>query len=415
MTSRLKILIYSQFYLPEIGAPPVRLGALSEELSKLGCDVRVVSAMPNYPEGRIQSGYRWRLFHSEQVRGIPVYRSFLIPIRSGGFARLISYFSFQLFSFPILLWQCLSFRPDYLFIESPPLFLGLTALLVRKVTGVPFILNVADLWPESVAQFNLIRTDSYYYRLAKKLESLLYRSSDVLSLTVPGHQDYIASSGGRTNKMIFFPNGAYVTDSNLPSIESTSPTLQPLFRTRKVVLYAGNHGASHGLEVLLRAAARLISDPNIHILFVGDGSRKAALLSLSASLNLSNVTFHPPVPADRILDLMRLSSLNVSIFVQPDSHARSAKIFPMLASGTPLVLAASNDGANIVRSAQAGVVVSPNDEEQLAEAISKTIYDDDLRTKLSQNAQKLISEEFSWDVLAARWLQDLAKIHDEQL
>lgn len=139
---------------PEIGAAQVRLASVIRELVRLGHQVEVLTAMPNYPTGHVFDGYRGKLWLEEDWEGVRVVRTWIYPAMGTGPKRLFNYFSFVLSALGGLLKVQ---KPDYIFVESPPLFLSLTGYLASRRFGVPFIFNIADLWPDSVRQLGLMK------------------------------------------------------------------------------------------------------------------------------------------------------------------------------------------------------------------------------------------------------------------
>src|SRR5262249_44582872 len=139
--------ILTQYFPPEIGGAQTRLKSFATELARAGHHVEIVTALPNYPRGRFFPGYEKTLYKKESLDGITIHRVWLFPAVGSGVKRLLNYLSFTLTSFYGLLR---STRPDYIFVESPPLFLSFTAWVAGLFWRVPFIFNVADLWPDVI-------------------------------------------------------------------------------------------------------------------------------------------------------------------------------------------------------------------------------------------------------------------------
>src|SRR5262245_5670315 len=138
--------VLSQYYPPEVGAPQARLSELAAHFVRRGHSVTVLTAMPNYPIGRIQAGYGGMLLR-EQKEGIGVIRTFIFPTKETGFLyRLANYFSFVISS--TIIGSLFLRRSDYLLVESPPLFLGLSGIWLSRIKRARMIFNVSDLWPE---------------------------------------------------------------------------------------------------------------------------------------------------------------------------------------------------------------------------------------------------------------------------
>ena len=170
----MKFLILSQYYPPETGAPQNRLHSLALNLIKSGCDVEVLTAMPNYPKMEIFVGYNGLSYKKENIDGIIVHRSKIYVSKSKGvLKRLLNYFSFVLSS--IRISNKLS-KADYIICESPPLFLGISALYLSRRLNAKLIFNVSDLWPESAEKLDIVN-NNFFLNLAYKLEKYLYKKS----------------------------------------------------------------------------------------------------------------------------------------------------------------------------------------------------------------------------------------------
>jgi colanic acid biosynthesis glycosyl transferase WcaI len=177
----MRVVVLTQYFAPEVGAPQVRLGSLVRELTTLGHDVEVVTAMPNHPVGRIHEGYRGSLYRFEISAGVPLHRVWLYAATGTGVRRLLNYASFSALS-AIGLARCR--KPDMIFVESPPLTLGPIAWLAAAVWRCPFVFNVADLWPDSAADLGVIDRRSRAYRVLERLESFMYkRAGSVIAVT----------------------------------------------------------------------------------------------------------------------------------------------------------------------------------------------------------------------------------------
>ena len=178
----MRMLILTQFFAPETGAPQTRLGALARELIRLGHEAEVVTAMPNYPAGRIFSAYRGRFYCREDWGGIAIHRVWVHASMGKGAGRLLNYLSFAATSLYALIK---SKRPDYIFVESPPLFLAIPAILMARLWRVATILNVADLWPDSVRQLGILKP-GIILRAAERLERWAYRRADFVNAVTEG-------------------------------------------------------------------------------------------------------------------------------------------------------------------------------------------------------------------------------------
>ena len=171
----MRILILTQYFIPETGAPQSRLLQWARQLSRKGATVEVLTAMPNYPEMSIHQAYRGKFFLTEEMGGLTIHRSWIYAGSSKAILpRLINYFSFVFTSLLCGIFRTGKF--DYVFCESPPLFLGITAWLLSVFKGARLIFNVSDLWPESAEKLGLVK-NRLMLSTAASLERFLYRKS----------------------------------------------------------------------------------------------------------------------------------------------------------------------------------------------------------------------------------------------
>jgi glycosyltransferase involved in cell wall biosynthesis len=411
----LRLLIHTQYFPPEVGAAQTRLFNVAQALVASGSQVEVVTAMPNYPSGRVADRYRNRWSVRERMGEIPVTRSFILPVRHADARRLISYLSFQLASLPALFRRIGAFKPDFLFIESPPLFLGLTGILVKRTLGIPFIFNVADLWPDWAVEMGAIRRGGLMHRVALAIERLIYREAEFVTIVVAQMAEALEAKGVSAEKILFLPNGVDVAAfarrrGRKAGEAATATAIREAAAKRPVVLYAGTIGAYHGLQTALDAAARLRDRP-VLFAFVGDGAEKQKLLASARSMGLDNVRFFDPVPADQVPDLLATAAIALSVIKIP---TRAAKVLPAMAAGVPIVYAGRGEGADLVTEAGAGVVVDPDRPADLAAAITSLLDDRARSTGLGAAGRRYVARNLDWKELVEAWVSSLSERSDHR-
>ncbi|HME13018.1 MAG TPA: glycosyltransferase family 4 protein [Candidatus Acidoferrum sp.] len=401
----MRFLIFTQYYPPEIGAASTRLDAMARELRDLGHEVEIVTALANYPKGEIFPEYRGSFYRREMRNGIEVHRVWVYASVGSGMVRMLNYCSFCVTA---IVGLSRAKKPDYLFVESPPLMLSVPAYLYSVVRGVPFILNIADLWPDTIAEMGLlgkgIALDLLYW-----LERWSYRKAAYVNAVTEGlRNDLLEKKNVPREKVLFLPNGAD-TRRYRPEPEDAGLKERLGLTGKQIVLYAGTLGRAHGLEHVLEAAHLLQSHRNIHFLFLGDGSERAALESLQKRLELSNVTFLDPVsleqlaPYHSIAECGLVSLRNIPIF----EGARPSKMFPMLASGKPIIFFGNGEGARLIERANAGIVVPAENAPAFAEAVSRLFSDRDLTVQLGANGRKFVELHHQWSKLVTDWVASL--------
>ena len=401
----MKFLVLTQYFPPEIGASQVRLAAVCEELIRAGHSVEVVTAMPHHPLGRIFPEYRGAFLRREHFAEIPVYRTWVYAGNRSSAARLLSYLSFTVTS---LLAALQVEKPDYVFTDSPPLFLGVSGWIAAKWWGARFIFNVADLWPDSVRDLGIMK-DGILMRMAQALEGWIYSCADYVTAVTEGIRcTLIEKKNVSPEKVLFLPNGV---DTHL--FESVEPDLSLKrelgLEGKRVVLYAGNHGYAGGLDQLVEAAELLRNESSIHFLLIGDGPEKLRLRHKVLSLGLTNVTFHDSVPIANLPAFTSICDLAVVTLrkAKITEGARPAKTFVMMAAGKAIVLAAQGEAAHLIESAGAGVVVPPESPVALAAAIQDLASDPVKAAHFGSNGRAFVKNQFEWSKLVRKWLAQL--------
>ena len=404
----MKILVLTQYFAPEIGAAQVRLASFCRELAAAGHSVEIVTAMPHHPTGRIFPEYTGQFYQREEWEGLPVHRVWLYASNKSNLKRLLNYASFCL---TCLFGLARANKPDYVFVDSPPLFLGVSAWIAAKFWRVPLLFNVADLWPDSVRDLGVMR-DGLLVKLAYDLERWIYRQSTAVTAVTEGiRAALLGSKHLPPEKVMFLPNGV---DTKLfatgPPDESLKQSLG--LADKKIVLYAGNHGYAGAVEQVLYAANCLREEPSLHFLLIGEGPEKKMLIEMAASMGLPNVTFHDQVPLASMPSFLSISDLAVVTLrkSQVMAGARPAKSFVMMAGGKAIVLSAEGEAARLIEGAGAGLVVPPEDYEAIAAAIRELLHDPDRASELGANGRRFVVSNFQWSSLVRNWLAQLSNL-----
>jgi glycosyltransferase involved in cell wall biosynthesis len=200
----MRLLLLTQYFPPETGAAPNRLSDLARRLSSAGHDVTVLTSMPNYPKGRIFEGYRGRFFLEEKAGAIRILRAWAyVGPRRGFLPRLINYLSFAASA----VWTGIRHggAQEAVIVESPPLFLGVSGLLLSRRYSTPMIFNVSDLWPQSAVSMGILR-NPILIAMATALERLIYRHSYAITAQTEGIVEEIRKHAAAV-PVEFVPNG----------------------------------------------------------------------------------------------------------------------------------------------------------------------------------------------------------------
>ncbi|MBV9172475.1 MAG: glycosyltransferase family 4 protein [Chloroflexi bacterium] len=398
-----RFLFLTQYFPPEIGAAAVRLDEITRAVCAAGHSVEVVTGMPNYPAGRILGAYRGKLIVRERDSGRRIIRTWTFASSRGGMTRrLANYASLTCSS---LIGCFLASRPDYVFVESPPLFLGLTAWMFCRITGSQYIVNVSDPWLEFARDMGFIRSARLFAAL-ERLERFIYKHAlRVNAVTATIRTLLIETKGVPRERLSWLPNGV-----DLDRFRPLAP--DPVWKERlelnghAAFVYAGSHQRSHALDVLLDAASL---DRDLMVVLVGDGTEKARLIESAQAHALSNVRFVEPQRIDqvpRILSVARGALVSIRGEESFDS-SRPAKMFAAMACGKPIIYCGRGEGASIVSANECGVVVPPGDAQALVNAMRRMAQDPELAERAGRNGRLLVERTSAWRDIVRNWLADL--------
>lgn len=401
----MRFLILTQFFEPEVGATQVRLSSLCKELVRLGHRVEVVTGMPNHPTGRIFPSYRGRLFCTELIGGVTVRRTWVYPGNKSGFQRVLNYLSFMVTCF----WGlAVAHRPDYVFVDSPPIFLGIPGRLAAWWWRRPLVFNVADLWPDSIRDLGVMK-DGLFLRLASVLERWIYRTADYVTAVTEGIREALLQRKCVPGeKLLFLPNGVD-TELFAPRAQDARWKHSLGLSGKRLAIYAGNHGFAAGAEVIIEAASILRDYSSIHFVFVGDGPEKPRLKRMAERLELSNVSFFDSVALHRLPRWISIADVALVTLRKSGvtGGARPAKAFVMMACGKPIVLAAEGEAQRLIEEAEAGLVTPPGDGESFARAIQTLLGDPALAKRFGESGRRFVCSRFQWSHLVRNWLEQL--------
>lgn len=396
----LKILVLTQYYPPEVGAPQNRLHELALRLVKKGFEIDVLTAMPNYPEMEIHEGYKNKRYILEKIEGIPVHRaSIYVSKRKNIIPRLMNYFSFVFSS----LWYGLIKlnKYDILLCESPPLFLGISAYLLCKFKKAKLIMNISDLWPESAEKLGLVK-NKFLLKSAEKLELFLYRKSWIVTGQTNGIVENIKMRVPNVNAF-WLPNGVDLDYYNPQNMESHWREINGFNKTDFIALYAGILGHAQGLEVIINAANSLKDNTHIKWVIVGTGPEKEKLINYKAELKLENVFFFDAVSKNEMPAIIAASDVAVIPLKRLElfKGAIPSKIFESLSMKKPILLGVEGEAKELfITKGKCGLAFTPEDAQSLADAAYNLSIQPDLIEQLGLQARKYVSEVFDRNKIA---------------
>ena len=401
----MRIVFFTDHFIPEISAPAAHIFDRCKIWNEQGHDVTIITNIPNYPLGKPYEGYKNQIRKWDTIEGIKVLRvGTFMAENKGTILRTLDYISFAISSF--LNSLSLS-KPDVVYSTSPHIFAPLGAIGFAWLKRVPHVLEVRDLWPESIAATTGMRRDSWIFKLFLSLEMFIYRSSTKIIVFTESFRSHISSKGISGSKLEVVINGANTNLFGDPEYDIELARELGL-EEKFVVGYFGTHGLSHGLINAIRAAA-LIKDDGISFLFVGEGAEKDAMMALADDLGVSNVCFVGQQLREKIPKFWGICNIGL-VHLKNDPVFETvipSKIFETMAAGRPIMYSGPvSDGSKLILEHQCGLVAKPDDPEDLALKINELKNNPQFVMTLASNAKKA-SPNFSRERQAVRTLDVL--------
>lgn len=368
---------------------------LARYLAEKGHQITVIASPVSYLTGK--SGTRHIAWLTKQTEpGITILRTYTYPALHRSFIhRVFSFISFMLSSFFAALQVA---KVDLVWGTSPPIFQGLTAWIVARLKGAKFLFEVRDLWPDFAIAVGVLH-QPLIIRASRWLERFLYSHADRVLVNSPGFVSHVQEHGARQVDLV--PNGA---DPRMfdPSQDGLAFRMEHHLEHKFIVLYAGAHGLSNDLGVILEAACLLKDYPEIAIVLLGDGKDKPALVRRAEELKLENVRFMPPVSklempavlaaADACIAILKPIPLFMTVYPN--------KVFDYMAAGRPVILAIKGVIRDVVESVQAGMPVEPGDTAGIAKAILSLSENQAMGKMMGKRGRHYIETHFDRAILA---------------
>ena len=309
--------------------------------------------------------------------------------------RIFSFFSFMASSFLLGLKVR---QVDLVWGTSPPIFQGVTAWCLALLKRVPFLFEVRDLWPAFAIQVGVLR-NPILIRLSRWLERFLYRRAERVMVNSPGFVEHVQGGGARRVELV--PNGVDTAMFD-PYANGIAFRQDHGLEGRFVVLYAGAHGLSNDLNIVLQAAQRLLNQPKVSIVLLGDGKEKPALMAQADESGLTNVHFLPPVPKAGMAEALAAADACLAILKPIPLYATvyPNKVFDYMAAGRPVILAIDGVIRQVVEQADGGIFSPPGDPAALAQAILHLMEDPQQARQMGLNARAYVETHFDRAALA---------------
>lgn len=397
------VLVVTDNFVPERNAPAKRTFEHCRRWVAAGVRVTVITSAPNFPAGKVMTPYRNRLLQREVLDGIEVIRvwTYLAP-NSAVMRRSLDFASFGVMSFLAGLRQ----PADVVMATSPQLLAGLSGRLLALTKRRPWLLEIRDLWPDSIVALDMMRERNPLIRLLRLVEGSLYRSAARIVTTNPNLRDRLIERGVPGAKIGVVPNSVDAVQF-APRPKPDALVEKYGLGGRFVVGYIGTQGLAHDLETVVQAAQAL-RDTNVLFLLVGDGAQHAALVRQAKALKLDNVRFVRPVPHNEVPDHIACCDVLLVPLKRTATLADTmpSKIFEIAAMERPILIGAEGIAAELIESYRAGLAVEPENLQQMVGAIDLLRGDPALAASMQEGCRRLAGD-YSRDKFAAHMLDEI--------
>lgn len=364
-----KIVFLTQYYLPELGAPPARISELAAGLVRKGFNISIVTAVPNRPKGKIYKGFKkkWRYISNEN--GINVFRvKVLLPTLFGNFInRLITELSFS-FNAIIFAFHALK-SADIIIIQNPPLFSGLLAPLFKTIFKSKVINWCSDVWPELHLELGTLRETSLITKFMRLIQKINFYFSDSIAVTTQNTVEQIKGNYGKEN-VLLWSNGV---DIDFFRPEKAGTSLRKKFDIEEksfLVGYAGLHGNFQNLHIVIDSM-KLLKNENISFILIGDGAQKDEIMKRALDENIKKVYFLDPQKKEDMPKLLQNFDALLIPLAKPMPSTIPSKFYESIASGKPVIVVDGSEISEIVKTNHLGELYECNDASSLAKTLNK--------------------------------------------
>jgi colanic acid biosynthesis glycosyl transferase WcaI len=399
-----KILIHTMYFLPEFGSAPILMNELAEHLAAGGQEVEVVTTIPRRPLNR---GYQGRFLVRERRRGFTAKR-FLTNSGQHPLGRLLAW---NIYTAATILNLLFLRGGDVLFLRLPPLQLGVTGIIARRLKGVRFVLNVQDIHPDLSVESGLLR-NPFFIRLAQAFEKWIYRHSETIVVISEGFRRNLLDKGVPPEKIRILSNWVD-TDFLRPQDKDNPLARRYGLADTFTAMYSGTISISSNLalEKVLEAAALLKGRKDVRVAIVGEGLKKKSLEDKAAALGLTNVVFILFQPyADLPALLSAADVLLVPLDVEKSQLSVPSKLYNFMAAGRPILglASASSEVAGLIASTGCGKCVSPEKPEEIAQALIQMKDSPSEARHMAAQGRKYAESHFSKKMILAEYEKLLA-------
>ncbi len=378
-----------QNYYPEIGSAGNRMQNITHLMKQRGYEVEVITAAPSYPSFDMYQDDRF--WNDRELNDQPFIKRLITKKRkhtSNMVSRLFLFLEQMVKGIGAV--RQLKLKPDVVFATTPSFFMAFVGVYAKRKYRVPLILDVRDLWPESVKGVGVFKHD-WVLAPAFWLEKRLYRAADEVIINSEGFRSYLRQRGVSNEKIHYMPNSIRESER---ALERTIPP-----DDRMEILYAGNMGLAQDVSLLLELAERFRDEPRIHFKLIGYGYRKEELKQTIKERGFQNFLFLEAMPRTEAFQAIKNADVAFVSLIEQEvfDTVIPGKLIDYMAVGKPIVAAVSGHAANVIEAAEVGFVSRKRDIDEIERILRKLLDRPDLREALGANGIRYVKENLCWE------------------
>jgi len=357
----MKILFITDNFPPETNAPAIRTLEHCKFFNEDGADVNIITCFPNFPDGKVFAGYKNKLYDKEIIENITVHRVLTYITRNAGFVkRLLDFISFAIASFIAGLF----IKSDVVVSTSPQFFTCFAGFALSRIKRVPWVLEIRDLWPESVF---ILDKKSTVYKLFYWFEYFFYRHANRIIVVTNSFKKTMVSNGIDGEKINVIFNGADFSNSIPPSGEIISGIRKKLDLQGKFVLgYIGTFGIAQNIPFYVNLAKKIEQiSPDIILLLIGAGVETELIQNTMDKVQPKNVILLPKITKEEVPLYLGIIDVSLIPLRNEESFKKviPSKIFENAGFKKPVLLGVEGEVKEILETYQLGIFFLPENEE----------------------------------------------------
>lgn len=407
----MRILLIHQYFLEKNEGGGSRFNEMSKFWANAGHEITIVSGMVHYTTGIKNIKYKNRIIVQEEYdKNITVYRCHVSQAYNKNFiGRLWAYLSF-IFTSLICSLFFVKNKHDLILASSPPLFVGITGIVVSFIKRIPLVFEIRDLWPESAIDTGVI-SNPLIIKASYWLESIIYKRAKLINVLTPAFkQKLMADKKVNSKKIIVISNAAdfSLSDQLLKNFNPVKFRERHGFNNKFIVIYVGAHGVANHLIQMIETA-ELLKNTDVLMLLIGNGMQKTMLLNEVNIRDLKNVIFIDPVPKAEVFKFILAANIGASVLKKTETFKTvySNKTFDYISCKKPVLMAIDGASRELVENAKCGLYVEPENAKDFADKILFYRNNPQKISEHGQNGYLYAKEHFDREKLAKLYISKL--------